>query len=186
LIDALDPRNVADKYKSWDVERIRSDVKASTRGFALAMFQVHGDFNFSTVVRNGNAFGAECIIYIGPSAKWDRRGAVGTYHYTDVHHFESIDNFLEFCSDEGYTLYGIENNIELGVRPTNLFEFTDYAPKPIFLFGEEQQGIPREYLEFCDTVLEIPHYGSVRSINVGTASGIVAGWFSCHIRSHHD
>jgi tRNA G18 (ribose-2'-O)-methylase SpoU len=42
----------------------------------------------------------------------------------------------------------------------------------VMIFGQEQIGIPTEVLEMCDHVLYIPQYGSVRSINVGSASAI--------------
>jgi tRNA G18 (ribose-2'-O)-methylase SpoU len=41
------------------------------------------------------------------------------------------------------------------------------------IFGQEQIGVPTEILNICNDILYIPQYGSVRSINVGTASGIL-------------
>jgi tRNA G18 (ribose-2'-O)-methylase SpoU len=42
----------------------------------------------------------------------------------------------------------------------------------VMVFGQEKNGIPHELLNLCDDVVYIPQYGSVRSLNVGTASGI--------------
>jgi tRNA G18 (ribose-2'-O)-methylase SpoU len=39
-------------------------------------------------------------------------------------------------------------------------------------FGEEGTGLSKETMELCDIVVHITQYGSVRSLNVGTASGI--------------
>ena len=41
------------------------------------------------------------------------------------------------------------------------------------IFGEESQGLTEEMLKLCDYAVEITQYGSVRSLNVGTSSGIV-------------
>jgi tRNA G18 (ribose-2'-O)-methylase SpoU len=41
------------------------------------------------------------------------------------------------------------------------------------IFGQEQIGIPKEVLDMCDDVVYIRQFGTVRSLNVGTASGIV-------------
>jgi tRNA G18 (ribose-2'-O)-methylase SpoU len=40
------------------------------------------------------------------------------------------------------------------------------------MFGEEQRGLSPEALALADEVVYIPMTGSVRSLNVGTASGI--------------
>jgi tRNA G18 (ribose-2'-O)-methylase SpoU len=40
------------------------------------------------------------------------------------------------------------------------------------IFGQEQIGIPKKLLDLCDELVYIKQYGSVRSLNVGTASGI--------------
>ncbi len=40
------------------------------------------------------------------------------------------------------------------------------------IFGEEGEGVTPEMLELADHVVSIKQYGSVRSMNVGTTSGI--------------
>ena len=51
---------------------------------------------------------------------------------------------------------------------------SDYVWQPgsLLFFGEETLGLSQEVLDICDEVLHIHQRGSVRSINVGTASGI--------------
>ena len=41
------------------------------------------------------------------------------------------------------------------------------------IFGEEGVGLTKKTLETADYAVEIPQFGSVRSLNVGTSSGIV-------------
>ena len=41
------------------------------------------------------------------------------------------------------------------------------------LFGEEGTGLTDKALKIADYCIEIPQYGSVRSLNVGTSSGIL-------------
>ena len=48
---------------------------------------------------------------------------------------------------------------------------------PLIFFGEEGCGLTEEILNLSDYRIEIEQYGSVRSLNVGTASGIVL--FEC-------
>ena len=39
--------------------------------------------------------------------------------------------------------------------------------------NEDEKGISNKLLDISSAVVEIPVYGSVRSLNVGTASGVV-------------
>jgi len=50
--------------------------------------------------------------------------------------------------------------------------------KPIFIFGEEQKGLSNYILDNSEHILTISGKGTVRSLNVGTASGIVLGYYS--------
>jgi tRNA G18 (ribose-2'-O)-methylase SpoU len=43
----------------------------------------------------------------------------------------------------------------------------------IFAFGEENSGLTPEMLAICDSLVYIKQFGSVRSLNVGSASAII-------------
>ena len=68
----------------------------------------------------------------------------------------------------GYEIVAVDN-VD-GAEPLTSF---DWSPKTIMLYGEEQRGLSPEALALADRVVYIPMRGSVRSFNVGTASGIV-------------
>ena len=158
--------NVVDKYKTWDIAQIKADVQKNTFPYAVLMQHIDGDYNISTLIRNANAFGAERVFYYG-RRKWDRRGSVGTHHYTDLVHLDDFTS-LKLLKKQ-YHFVGVENNTP---KAKNISEYVP-QPKTLFIFGEEGSGIKDEIIELCDEVVYIPQYGSVRSVNVGTCSGIV-------------
>lgn len=49
----------------------------------------------------------------------------------------------------------------------------DKSKHYFIIMGQEQIGIPQEVLDISEHCVYIRQYGSVRSLNVGTASGIV-------------
>jgi len=159
--------NVVDQYKGMTTEEIKNEIQKLTLPFAPIMMQIHGDFNFSTLIRNGNAFGAQEIFYYGPRKKFDKRGAIGSYHYSDVIYLSSINQIIDLRSKYSHF---IAMDIIPGVS-TPLKEHK-WEPNSLLFFGEEQQGLQPEILEICDKVVHIEQRGSVRSVNVGTASGI--------------
>ena len=69
-----------------------------------------------------------------------------------------------------YRFVAIECNIERNC--VSLFDYK-IQPNTLFLFGEESKGLSDEVLDLCDDFVFIPMIGSVRSLNVGTASGIL-------------
>jgi tRNA G18 (ribose-2'-O)-methylase SpoU len=158
--------NVIDKYKSWDIQQIKQDVQEHTLPYAVLMQHIGGDYNISTLVRNANAFGVRRVYYYGRK-KWDRRGSVGTHHYTDLIHIDSLKGVESLKST--YHIVGIENNLP---EAKDISEFVA-RPDTLFVFGEEGSGIQKEILDLCDEIVYIPQRGSVRSLNVGTCSGIV-------------
>jgi len=133
------------------------------------MMQIQGDFNFGTVVRNCNAFKAREAYYFGPKKKWDRRAAIGSYHTLNVNWIKEgeIERVKELRS-----LY--PNFVALDIIPGRSISMEEYKWKKgtLIFLGEEQRGLSEEFLNLCDDIIHIPQGGSVRSINVGTASGI--------------
>jgi tRNA G18 (ribose-2'-O)-methylase SpoU len=165
-----DNRNIVDKYKydrltKWTTEMIKGDLQKSAFPCAVLMENFMGDFNIGTVVRNANAFNMREVYYLGMK-HYDRRGTVGTHHYTDVVHLKDRSELERL--KEKYVLVGLENSVETCV-PMVDFEWPDNA---LIIVGEEGVGITPETIEICDKFVFIPQYGSVRSLNAGVASGI--------------
>jgi tRNA G18 (ribose-2'-O)-methylase SpoU len=166
--------NIIDSLKHLSIPEIQEYCAGKSIPASVAMVNIEGDFNLSTMIRNANFFGFSSVHYIGKK-KWDKRGSVGTHHYTPLYYHKNESSFISQCS--GRTIIAIENNVpDYSYKTHNLFhyEFNNII-KPIFLFGEENRGLSNFVLERCDTVLTIPNSGSVRSLNVGTTSGIVMG-----------
>lgn len=164
--------NVIDELKNLSVEQIKDECQRKSISASVAMVNIEGDFNLSTMIRNANFFGFKSVHYIGKK-KWDKRGSVGTHHYTPIYYHKDESSFISQCSTR--TLIAVENNIpQYNYKTVNLFdyEFTNLS-NPIFLFGEENRGLSDWILDRADIIMTIPNYGSVRSLNVGTTSGIV-------------
>lgn len=162
-----DNRNVIDKYKGWEIDLIKEDLIKRRLPYAVAMQHINGDFNFSTVVRNANAFGASETFYICGKKKWDTRGDVGTRHYSVVKFIKTLDDLKKL--KEKYVFVGLENNVERNC--VNIKDFS-WPKNSLIIIGEENSGIVPEILDMCDHFVYIDMLGSVRSINAGCASAV--------------
>lgn len=167
-------KNVHDFLQTLAVEDIKEYCKRNTIPHAIAMMHIYGDFNLGTVVRNANFFGFERVYYIGGGKQYDRRSTVGTHNYTPVEYYKTVDEFFN-AIDGKYIPIAVENNVNY--PQSNYYEF-NFPNNSVLLFGEEQQGLSKEILDKCRALVTIPANGSVRSLNVGTASGILAAHLS--------
>ena len=159
--------NVVDEYKFMMLDEIKLNLSAKRADFTSVFINLNKDYNKAVGVRNHNAFSGKQIWFVGRK-QWDRRGAVGTYHYEDVHYAANWDIFMENKPDG--PIICIENTG--GPKQVSLSDF----PLPrnaIFVYGEESTGIPIEILDAADYILSIPMWGSVRSLNVSVCSGII-------------
>ena len=173
-------RNVVDKYKSMTDDKIREELKQNVNPVAVCMEHWKGDFNISTLIRNANAFNVEKVYYLGKK-RIDVRGAVGAHHYMDISYLDDSYNRLVELKNK-YTFIAIDNNVDK-THKLREFDWNKLEKPPLILFGEEGCGLTEEVLNLADYRIEIEQYGSVRSLNVGTASGIVL--FECvqHLRN---
>ena len=173
-------RNVIDEYKSLTDEKIREELKRSVNPVAVCMEHWKGDFNISTLIRNANAFNVEKVYYLGKK-RIDVRGAVGAHHYMDIDYLDDGHKRLVELKNK-YTFIAVDNNVDK-THKLREFDWNKLQKPPLILFGEEGCGLTEEVLNLADYRIEIEQYGSVRSLNVGTASGIVL--FECvqHLRN---
>ena len=171
-------KNVHDFLKTLDVADIKDYCQRRTIPHALAMVRINGDFNLGTAVRNANFFGFEKVYYIGGGKQYDRRSTVGTHNYTPMEYYKTVEEF--FAAINGvYAPVAVENNVNYTCHDYYRYSFPE---RTVLIFGEEQAGLSDNVLTQCNAIVTIPSNGSVRSLNVGTASGIL----TAYMRMQHD
>lgn len=167
----METRNVIDHYHYWKHEAILADLDTKRKNYSVLCSNLYNDFNISTVIRNANAFLASKVIIYGHK-QYDRRGAVGTQNYTRFQYCRTIDDLNNYIKslDMRIKIVGMDNIASAMPIDEYIWDINTHY---IIAFGQEQLGLPQEVLDMCDDLLYIRQYGSVRSLNVGTASGIV-------------
>lgn len=183
-----DYRNVTDYFKGQSDQFIHDTLDARRGQMVSIMQNLSHDFNKASAVRNSNAFGMRKLIFLNPenrtheddpegAKKWDRRGALGTQNYESIEHHRVTDYQMVFdqLHAEGYTIYAVDNTP--GYDPQSLYKI-DFPEKSAFLFGEEQLGLANDLIKAADAMVYIPQYGSVRSVNVSVANGIIAAFYA--------
>jgi tRNA G18 (ribose-2'-O)-methylase SpoU len=165
---SADLRNVIDHYKCWDDMAIRDNLAATSAPFHAVAENFAHDFNIATLVRNSNAFNIADVTIVG-KRRWDRRGAVGTHHYTQVHHEGDARAYYQSLKDRGTPIIAVDN-VEGSVP---LPSFTWPAGDIAVVFGQEAIGVSNLALSYADACVAVPQRGSVRSMNVGACSAVI-------------
>ena len=127
--------------------------------------------NFGAIARSAEVLGAHaiCISKKG-SAQMSAeaiKSSAGALLKIPVCRAPNLLNAIQTARQHGLNVLAAEMNgsIEL--------EATDLAKPTVILMGSEGKGLSRELLELADERVSIPQIGSVESLNVSVACGII-------------
>jgi tRNA G18 (ribose-2'-O)-methylase SpoU len=158
-------RNVIDEFKNLTEKEIKAKLHATAFPYAVCFENWINDFNLSSGIRNANAFNAKEVFYLG-NKKIDRRALCGVHNYTEIQWLPTIEEFIKL--KEKYIIIGVDN-VERAIP----IQSHKWENNTLVVFGSEGVGLTLEMQSMCDKLVYMPQYGSVRSLNCATASGIV-------------
>lgn len=138
-------------------------------------------YNVGSIFRTCNAVGIEKIILCGitptPLDKKGRRRsdfakvALGAEDRIHWEHVEMTKEVLKRLKEDGFHIIAIEQD-ERSVDYKTVF--LEEGKNIAFVIGAEVDGMNKETIDLCDTVVEIPMLGTKESLNVTIAFGIAA------------
>jgi tRNA (guanosine-2'-O-)-methyltransferase len=173
--------------KSKPSLRMRADkVRAFRCKNLIAVIEAPDDVrNLGTIIRNVNALGVE-KAYVVTSQKWlpddwqemrtrSKLHAVSAsaIKWSFVRKFGSTESCLEHLKKKGF-LSIVTSPHTKGRKNVVLHEadYTKYKKLAVW-FGNEGIGISNLALESSELCVNIPMFGIIESLNLGTSSGIV-------------
>lgn len=166
LLENGDRRNVIDKYRYWTMSAIREDLASQANPLHIAIQNWEHDFNIGSMVRTANAFNVAGVHILG-RRRWNRRGAMVTDRYLEVHHHGEVSEFFAWLAAHEITPIGVDN-LPGSVR----LETAQLPQHCCLIFGSEGPGLTEEVVAGCQQLVAISQYGSTRSINAGAAAAI--------------
>ena len=163
------------KLKNKDLQRISIEefkvVKKTP--ITIVLDNVRSALNVGSVFRTSDAFLIEKIILCGitacPPNKEIRKAALGSTESVEWEYVKDTIDAVQQLIKEGYHVVGIEQ----ADKSTQLNEF-ELPKKPIaIIMGNEVNGVDQEVINECNTVIEIPQFGTKHSLNISVTTGIV-------------
>jgi 23S rRNA (guanosine2251-2'-O)-methyltransferase len=79
----------------------------------------------------------------------------------------NLGNALKFIQSSGIKL------IAATEKTDKLYTKTDMTEPVCFIMGSEDEGVTPEFLRMCNDMVRIPMMGSIESLNVSVAAGVL-------------
>jgi TrmH family RNA methyltransferase len=145
-------------------------ITPQTKQTWVALESVQNPGNLGSVMRTAEAVGAAGVILLDqstdpydPSAVKASMGAL--FHLVVAK--ATFEEFKYWVRQHKVKVVGSSDKAEQD------YLFTQYPDPCILLMGSEREGLNKDYLALCETVVRIPMIGSSDSLNLAIATSII-------------
>jgi 23S rRNA (guanosine2251-2'-O)-methyltransferase len=158
--------------KEFTVEDFEELVVARGRALRLLVLdQVEDPRNLGACLRTADAAAVDAVVVprahsakLGGAAQ---KAATGAAESVPVFTAPNLARTLSWLKDAGVWIVGADS-----AAPQSLYA-AKLAPPIALVLGAEARGLRRLTRESCDELIAIPMHGTVASLNVSVAAGIV-------------
>ena len=127
--------------------------------------------NFGAISRTCECVGANAIVIPERGSVTVNADAIktsaGALHYLPVCREKNVVSAVRFLKDNGYQIVAASEKAQIS------YTEADYTGPVAIVMGAEDIGISPEVLRLCDTMVSIPQFGNIGSLNVSVAAGVM-------------
>lgn len=127
--------------------------------------------NFGAIARTAECCGVDALVIpdrgsvsVGGDAI---KTSAGALHTLPVCRVSNLGNAVTYLKENGYNIIGVTEKAD--------FNYTrgDYTLPTALVMGAEDIGIAPHILRMCDSKVSIPMFGTIGSLNVSVAAGVM-------------
>lgn len=137
----------------------------------LILDRIQDAGNLGNIIRTAECFGFKTILVSEKDSvgitEAVARVSSGAIHHTEIFTITNLFQAIELLKEKGYWIVATSD------RGLDTWEKVPAAEECAVIMGNEKEGVKRILLENADFVCNIPMHGSVSSLNVVVATGIV-------------
>ena len=127
--------------------------------------------NFGAIARTCECAGVNCIVIPERNSVSVNADAVktsaGALNYLPVCRERNLVKAVQYLRDSGFKVMGASEKTDLN------YTKADFTGPVAIVLGAEDTGISTDVLKLCDTLVAIPEFGQINSLNVSVAVGIM-------------
>jgi len=145
--------------------------EAGKTPFLLALDRITDVRNMGAIARSAECAGVDAIIVPAKDTAQLNEDAVktsaGSLHKIPICRHDKFNEILIYLKESGIELVACTE------KANDLFYQHSYPNPVCVLIGNEYEGIAPQLLSLCDKKVRIPMQGSIESLNVSVATGIM-------------
>lgn len=127
--------------------------------------------NFGAIARTCECAGVDAIIIPAKNSVSVNADAMktsaGALHTLPVCREQSLTSTIKYLKNSGFKIIAATEKGDYDYTQAN------YKDPVCLIMGAEDTGVPYEHLSLCDEWVKIPLFGSIGSLNVSVAAGIL-------------
>ncbi len=162
---------VCEEYRYADINHVLAGCTAQTHTVVLILDGITDPQNLGSLIRTALCFGVAGLVIPKKRAASVTssviKASAGAALHLPISRVANISRTIDRLKDEGFWIYGTETNCGQGVRSS------DYSDSVGLVLGSEGKGIRPSVRKKCDVLVSIPMTGSLDSLNVSVAGGII-------------
>lgn len=132
---------------------------------------VEDPHNLGAIIRTAHAAGATAVLIPERRAagltETVAKAAAGALEYLPVVRVGNVSQTIEKLKRTGYWVYGLDE------RGSETYDKVTFNQPTLLVLGGEGHGMHEHVRKHCDALVRIPMLGTVPSLNVSVAAGIV-------------
>ncbi len=139
--------------------------------FILVLDGVTDVRNFGAIARTCEVAGVDAIVIpergsVSVNADAIKTSA-GALHSIPVCREKSLKEAIVFLRNSGIKVVAATE------KATSFYTGTDFSVPAAIVMGSEDAGVAPEHLRICDELVRIPQFGTIQSLNVSVAAGVL-------------
>jgi 23S rRNA (guanosine2251-2'-O)-methyltransferase len=127
--------------------------------------------NFGAIARTAECAGVDAIIVPDKgSAQINEDGiktSAGALMNIDICRESNLKTTIHFLKASGFQVVAATE------KAANDYTTIDYTVPTAIVMGSEEDGVSKDFLKLCDELVAIPIMGSIASLNVSVACGVM-------------
>ena len=164
------------KLKNEELDRINVEQfkKSKKLPVIIVLDNIRSLNNIGSIFRTADSFRIEkihlCGITATPPHREIHKTALGATDSVDWEYFNNTLDSIKVLKQQNYKIVAIEQ-VDKSI---SLVNFTTESNQNLALiFGNEIKGISEDVLDYIDTCVDIPQFGTKHSFNVSVSAGII-------------
>ncbi len=138
----------------------------------LALDRIHNPQNLGMILRSAAAGNIDAVM-LGKKGTATLsplviKASAGTLFRIPILRCDDLVKTLIYAKKQGAKIYGLSSHAKSDYRDHR------YAPKRLFVLGNESEGISKEVASLCDEHISIPMRRGVESLNVAVTAALLS------------